>query len=313
MSNNSFITITSGSSGVGNGTIFYSVDVNSTGNPRIGTISVAGLTFTVNQSNVNCTYSISPMNASHPAGGGAGNVDVTAPAGCLWKALSQDDWITVTAGGNGIGNGTFSYSVDPNGGAARTGTIDVEGQIFTVNQSGTGGCGFSISPGSALFAQTGGEGNVSVNTSAGCNWTAVSNAPWINISSGDSGSGSGTVNYIVRDNMTGSPRQGTMTIAGLTFTVVQRTSNGAVCSFSLSPSSSAFQSTGGTGSVTITVQSHCAWRAASNAAWLTVTSVDVGIGNGSITFSVAVNPGPSGRTGVITIGNQAFKVKQKGS
>lgn len=305
--------ITSGSSGVGSGTIFYSVEVNNTGNPRMGTISVAGLTFTVNQSNLNCTYSITPMDASYPAAGGAGNVDVTAPAGCLWKALSQDDWITVTAGGNGIGNGTFSYSVEPNGGAARTGTIDVEGQIFTVNQAGTGGCAFSISPGSALFAQTGGEGNVSVNTSAGCNWTAVSNAPWINISSGDSGSGSGTVNYIVRDNMTGSPRQGTMTIAGLTFTVVQGTSNGAVCNFSLSPSSAAFQSTGGTGSVTITVQSHCAWRAASNAAWLTVTSVEVGIGNGSIMFSVAANPGPSGRTGVITIGNQSFKVKQKGS
>ncbi|HEX5731410.1 MAG TPA: BACON domain-containing carbohydrate-binding protein [Blastocatellia bacterium] len=313
VSNNSFITITSGGSGTGNGTIFYSVALNNTGNPRMGTISVAGLTFTVNQSNVNCTYSISPMNASHPAGGGSGNVDVMAGAGCLWKALSQDDWITVTAGGNGSGNGTFSYSVEPNGGAARTGTIDIEGQTFTVNQSGAGGCGFSISPGSSLFAQTGGEGSVTVNTSTGCNWTAVSNASWINISSGDSGSGSGTVNYIVRDNMTGSPRQGTMTIAGLTFTVVQRTSNGAVCSFALSPTSEAFQSTGGTGSVTITVQAHCAWRAASSVPWLTVTSVDVGIGNGSIMYSVAANPGPSGRTGVITIGNQSFKVKQKGN
>ena len=312
VSNAPWIMITSGASGTGNGTISYSVGVNNTGNPRMGTISVAGLTFTVNQSNVNCTYSISPMNASHPAAGGTGNVDVTAPAGCLWKALSQDDWITVTAGGNGSGNGTFSYSVAPNGGAARAGTIDVEGQMFTVNQAGTGGCSFSISPGSALFAQTGGESSVSVNTAAGCNWTATSNAPWINISSGDSGSGSGTVNYIVRDNMTGSPRQGTMTIAGLTFTVVQRTSTGAVCNFSLSPTSNAFQSTGGTGSVTITVQAHCAWRASSNAAWLTVTSVEVGIGNGSITYSVAANPGPSGRTGAITIGNKSFKVKQKG-
>ena len=113
VSNNPWIMITSGSSGDGNGTIFYSVEINNTGNPRMGTISVAGLTFTVNQSNVNCTYSISPTNASYPAGGGSGNVDVTAGAGCLWKALSQDDWITVTAGGTGSGNGTFSYSVEP--------------------------------------------------------------------------------------------------------------------------------------------------------------------------------------------------------
>ena len=311
VSNNSFITITSGGSGDGNGTISYSVSVNNTGAPRMGTISVAGLTFTVNQSNVNCTFSLSPTSASYSAAGGSGNVDVTAGAGCIWKALPQVDWITITVGGNGSGNGTFSYSVDPNGGAARMGTIDVEGQTFTVNQSGT--CGFSISPGSALFAQTGGEASVSVTTAAGCNWTAVSNAPWINISSGSGGSGSGAVNYVVRDNMTGSARQGTMTIAGFTFTVVQATSSGAVCSFAISPTSNAFQAAGGTGSVTITAQAHCAWRASSNAPWLTVTSVDVGIGNGSITYSVAANAGPSGRTAVITIGNKSFNVKQKGN
>jgi uncharacterized repeat protein (TIGR01451 family) len=309
VSNDPWITVTSGASGVGNGTVLYSVGVNGTGNPRSGTITIAGLTFTVNQSNVNCTYSLSPTSAPYPTGGGSGSVNVTAPAGCIWKAISNDEWITVTSGANGVGNGTFNYSVDPNGGGARVGTITVEGQTFTVNQSGV--CSFSISPGSALFAQTGGEGSVTVTSSAGCNWTAVSNAPWINISAGDSGSGNGTVNYVVRDNMTGSPRQGTVTIAGLTFTVVQSTSAGGACNFSLSPTSQSFLASGGTGSITITVQANCAWRATSNAAWITITSVDIGIGNGSVTFSVAANPGPSGRTGAINIGGQSFKVKQK--
>lgn len=312
VSNDSWITVTSGGSGTGNGTIFYSVAVNNTGSPRSGTITIAGLTFTVNQSNLNCTFSILPTNASYPVGGGSGSVDVTSPAGCIWKAISQDDWITVTAGGNGVGNGTFNYSVDANGGGARTGTIVIEGQVFTVNQAG-GGCSFAISPGSALFGQTGGEGRVNVATSAGCNWTAVSNASWITISSADSGSGSGAVNYVVRDNVTGSPRQGTMTIAGLTFTVVQSTSAGPTCNFSLSPASQSFLSGGGTGSITITTQAHCAWRASSNAAWLTITSVGAGIGNGSVTFAVAANPGADGRSGIITIGNQSFRVKQKGN
>ena len=309
VSNDSWIMITSGASGTGDGTVLYTVGVNSTGSPRSGTMTIAGLTFTVNQSNVNCTYSLTPTNAPYPTGGGSGSVDVTAQSGCIWKAISNDSWINVTSGANGSGNGTFNYSVDPNGGAGRVGTITVETQTFTVNQSGA--CSFSISPGSALFNQPGGEGSVTVSTSVGCNWTAVSNAPWITISSGDSGSGSGTVNYIVRDNMTGSPRQGTMTIAGLTFTVVQGTSAGGACNFSLSPMSQSFTASGGTGNITITVQANCAWRATSNVSWITFTTVDVGIGNGSVSFSVATNPGPSGRAGTIHIGGQSFKVKQK--
>ncbi len=309
VSNDPWIMITSGASGVGNGTVLYTVGVNGTGSPRSGTITIAGLTFTVNQSNVNCTYSLSPTNASYATGGGSGSANVTTQPGCIWKAISNDDWITVTSGANGSGNGTFNYSVDPNGGSGRVGTITVEGQTFTVNQSG--GCSFSISPGTALFSQTGGEGSVNVSTSAGCNWTAVSNASWINISSGDSGSGSDLVNYVVRDNRTGSPRQGTITIAGLTFTVVQGTSAGGACNFSLSPMFQTFPASGGGGNITITVQSNCAWRATSNVGWITITSVDIGIGNGSVTFSVATNPGPSGRAGIINIGNQSFKVKQQ--
>ena len=49
ISNDSWITVTSGSSGTGNGTVNYSVAANS-GASRIGTITIAGKTFTVNQS-----------------------------------------------------------------------------------------------------------------------------------------------------------------------------------------------------------------------------------------------------------------------
>jgi hypothetical protein len=45
-----FITITSGSSGTGNGTVNYSVAANGTGAARQGTMTIAGQTFTVNQS-----------------------------------------------------------------------------------------------------------------------------------------------------------------------------------------------------------------------------------------------------------------------
>jgi hypothetical protein len=61
-----------------------------------------------------------------------------------------------------------------------------------------------------------------VTAGAGCAWTAVSNVPWITISGGASGTGNGTVSYTVAP-YTGRPknRNGSITIAGLNFTVKQ--------------------------------------------------------------------------------------------
>ncbi|HKQ51213.1 MAG TPA: M36 family metallopeptidase [Pyrinomonadaceae bacterium] len=89
-----------------------------------------------------------------------------------------------------------------------------------------GTCTFSISPTSSSQPSGGGTGSVSVTTSAGCAWTAVSNASFITITSGSSGSGSGTVNYSVAANGGTSSRTGTMTIAGQTFTVTQAGTGG---------------------------------------------------------------------------------------
>src|ERR1041384_1604031 len=72
------------------------------------------------------------------------------------------------------------------------------------------------------FIAGSGTGSVNVTAAeASCNWTAVSNDAFITITSGSSGTGSGTVNYSVDANPSASPRSGTMTIAGRTFTVNQ--------------------------------------------------------------------------------------------
>ena len=57
-------------------------------------------------------------------------------------------------------------------------------------------CSYSISPSSASFQFQGGYGSIGVTASTGCSWTATSNANWIVITSGSSGSGS-TVGYYV--------------------------------------------------------------------------------------------------------------------
>ncbi len=79
-------------------------------------------------------------------------------------------------------------------------------------------------PGSPIpVGAAGGATNVSVTSAAsGCTWNAVSNDSWIHVTGGASGSGSGTVNLNIDANNTGTPRTGTLTIAGQTVTIFQR-------------------------------------------------------------------------------------------
>ena len=100
-------------------------------------MTIAGQTFTVSQeTQPSCTYSLSVSSLSLAAAGGSGSVGVTAPAGCSWTASTSAGWVHITSS-SGTGSGTFYYSVDANSGVARSGTIAVQGQTLTVNQSGS--------------------------------------------------------------------------------------------------------------------------------------------------------------------------------
>lgn len=78
----------------------------------------------------------------------------------------------------------------------------------------------NINPTSQNLSASGSNGIVNVNATGSCGWSAASNASWITITSGSSGTGNGTVGFTVSAN-TGAQRTGTLTIAGQTFTVVQ--------------------------------------------------------------------------------------------
>ncbi|MCX6622477.1 MAG: BACON domain-containing protein [Acidobacteria bacterium] len=79
--------------------------------------------------------------------------------------------------------------------------------------------------------------------------------------------------------------------------------------FLAGPSSTQPAAAGGTGSIQVTAGSGCSWAAASNAAWITVTGGASGAGNGTVAYSVAVNPGAA-RAGTITVAGQTFTVTQ---
>jgi C1A family cysteine protease len=82
-------------------------------------------------------------------------------------------------------------------------------------------CSYSISPSSQSFAASSLTGTIAVTTTTGCSWSATSYDPWITITSGSTGNGSGTVAYSVSQNTAKSSRSGTVAVAGSTFTATQ--------------------------------------------------------------------------------------------
>lgn len=299
-SNASWLSITSGANGSGNGSVAFAVAAN-TGPGRSGTLTIGGRTFTVSQGD-NCSFSIAPDHLSPSESATNTSVNLTGPAGCGWSASSNAPWISVNPA-SGTGSGSVQISIQANSGAARTGTATIAGQTFTVNQAGS--CSYSITPSSQPMAASGGSLSVVVTTAGGCGWTATSQAPWLVISSGASGSGGGAVQVDVQSN-SGPPRTGTASIAGQTFTVVQDSG----CSFVVSPEGVNTPASGGGARIDVSTAASCAWTAVSGVGWITVTAGGAGSGSGAVDLSFAANPGP-GRSGTATVAGRTVTVTQE--
>jgi len=106
-----------------------------------------------------CTYSLSQAGISFTAAGGSGSVNVTAPAGCIWTAVTNQGWSQITGGASGNGNGTVTYSVNANGGnAALAGTLTIASQTFTISEAGLAFAPIRVNCGGPQW--TDGSGNV---------------------------------------------------------------------------------------------------------------------------------------------------------
>lgn len=133
-----WIVLTSAPSGTGSDVIAYEVRENFNGTARQGSITVGDYTNTIVQDgNIGaaCGYAIAPVTGTFAAGGGASSIAVTAAAGCAWEAESDAEWVTITSGRLGIGNGTVTFAVEPaTPGVPRNATIRVADKSYNVKQ-----------------------------------------------------------------------------------------------------------------------------------------------------------------------------------
>ena len=162
---------------------------------------------------------MSPDTFARGSGATNEHTDVTTAPACAWTAVSNAPWLTVTNGASGTGNGGVDFAIAANPGPARTGTLTVATRTVTVAQDS--GCTYNLSATSYAAPGAGGPAAVTVSAAAGCTWTAVSQVPWVTITSGAAGSGDGAVQFVVDPNTTGAARSGTLTVAGQAFTVSQ--------------------------------------------------------------------------------------------
>lgn len=82
-------------------------------------------------------------------------------------------------------------------------------------------CSYSLSSNSHALSSAGGSGSVEVTTAGSCSWTVEEVPSWIIITSGNGGTGNGTVGYTVSPNTNASSRSATLEIGGRDFTISQ--------------------------------------------------------------------------------------------
>jgi hypothetical protein len=103
--------------------------------PRRGTLQIGGQPFTVSQTGVKCTISVSPVASSFGAGADEGVIQVSTPSGCTWSATveSRAPWIALNGGASREGAGSVSYSV-----AANTTEKTRKGKVYVALTGGNG-------------------------------------------------------------------------------------------------------------------------------------------------------------------------------
>jgi hypothetical protein len=219
-----FVSTSSTTRGLGNGSINYSVQANplSMSRSSSGQLTTFGqsssFTFTQDGPPLCPTApTLTLSGTSFPAIGGTITATVSAAPSCPWSVSSVPAWTKLTAGGSGTGNGSFAISADVNYGTAKSGSGQVSGpgvaSTFNLTQAGGACANWSISPTSISAAASGATGSIKVTALAGCNWSISGQPSWLALTSASNGNGDGAINYSIAPN-SGTTRSAQLSLTG---------------------------------------------------------------------------------------------------
>jgi hypothetical protein len=263
--------------------------------------------FAGNDARADCQITISPASTSVGAAPGGGSITLTTASHCGWTIASSANWLTLISAASGTGSTTITYQYSSNAGApARVATLTVGDKTFSVLQAD--GCTYAYSPPSHSIGATGGEVTFTIDTTTVCSWTAMTQEPWLQVTSAGSGLGDANVTVAVDPNE-GPSRDAGVYLNGSYFNVHQ--SGG--CAYSAQPGSVAMPASGGEGQVEITTNSACFWNSSTTASWIVLTSGADGQGSGITTYTVQPNTTGAERVAIIVAAGVSVTVRQSGT
>ena len=301
-------------SGTGPATVTYRVAPWHEVSTRSGTFTVGGHTVTVFQ--YGSRMALDAYSATRDYYAHVIPVKVDALAVTSWSVTPNASWISVVDAGNGQGGDTVSVAISENPSyKARTGTVTIGTETFTVTQEGRTALSFAVSPAQTTAAVSGANGLVSVTATPDLPWTAASGANWITVLANfQKGAGNGNVVYTVSPQSTLYARTGKITVtpekaSGMlpeTHTVKQ-----AAAMSALSATGHEFAAAGETATVEVTVNDIVEWKVANLPDWITLSGSVNRVGPGAVTLAAAANETVYPRAATVKIAEKSFKVSQK--
>ena len=198
-------------SGMSVGTVTYTVAEYPGVTTRVGSLTVAGQTFTVTQTGVD--VNIDPEVARKDSNANIVSVDITALAQTKWEVTPNAPWISVIDKESGYGDYKLMLALASNPSfERRTATVSIGSATLTVVQDGLPAASLSINPPEATASASGAYGNIAVYATPDAPWTAESLSSWITISEGEEGAGNGNIKYVASANPNLAEREGTILI-----------------------------------------------------------------------------------------------------
>lgn len=301
-----WITVTSAARGTGSGTLTVAIKPNTGTAARRGRIDFRRQYVWVNQPPAPpCTYTLSQTGRSVAPGSGQTSVYVRASdPGCAWTVDEMAPWLHLSQQGQqgkqrtGSGSVHFGFYTNPSA-SARSGTVKVAGQTFTVTQEP---CAYTVSPSSISRSANSGGAGFSIKTNdQDCRWSVEETAGWIMINSNEkSGKGDKHVQLHFMENKSNSARSAQIKVKDKTVNVTQQgpssTQQGQAAAQTTQPSAktdptSAQMSVGSPTASSTSAKKASSGGAAGCSFALSKASQNIGAKDGRGSFSVKTDSG----------------------
>lgn len=148
-------------------------------------------------------------------------------------------------------------------------------------------CAYAVAAEPDDFDRDGGNGKLTITTTAGCKWTIKSDASWVAIEGPLQGEGAATVKFSTASNDDASDRRMTLAVADKSAAISQRGQGD--CTFQISPVTSTIPRSPWTSDINVTTGRGCRWTAASDTPWVRLRGTG-GSGSGTLTYEADFNP-----------------------